>query len=101
MVRKENQRIALTRRLLQEALLRLLSRFPEAVEEACLRNEPSIVTRYILDVAADYNRFYHNCPILTAEDEDVIRTRVRLTEATKTVLGNAFPLICLKTLEKI
>jgi hypothetical protein len=26
---------------------------------------------------------------------------VRLTEATKTVLGNAFPLICLKTLEKI
>lgn len=85
----------------ESALVKTLARFPEEVLSALESYEPSIITRYILDVAADYNRFYHNCPILTAEDEDVIRTRVRLTEATKTVLGNAFPLICLKTLEKI
>jgi len=85
----------------ESALVKTLARFPEEILAALESYEPSIVTRYILDVAADYNRFYHNCPILTAEDEDVIRTRVRLTEATKTVLGNAFPLICLKTLEKI
>ncbi len=85
----------------ESALVKTLARFPEEVLSAIESYEPSIITRYILDVAADYNRFYHNCPILTAEDEDVIRTRVRLTEATKTVLGNAFPLICLKKLEKI
>jgi arginyl-tRNA synthetase len=85
----------------ESALVKTLARFPEEILAALESYEPSIITRYILDVAADYNRFYHNCPILTAEDEDVIRTRVRLTEATKTVLGNAFPLICLKTLEKI
>ena len=85
----------------ESALVKTLARFPEEVLAALESYEPSIITRYILDVAADYNRFYHNCPILTAEQEDVIRTRVRLTEATKTVLGNAFPLICLKTLEKI
>ena len=85
----------------ESALVKTLARFPEEVLSALESYEPSIITRYILDVAADYNRFYHNCPILTAEDEDVIRTRVRLTEATKTVLGNAFELICLKKLEKI
>ena len=85
----------------ESALVKTLARFPEEVFNALESYEPSIITRYILDVAADYNRFYHNCPILTAEDEDVIRTRVRLTEATKTVLGNAFDLICLKKLEKI
>ena len=85
----------------ESALVKTLARFPEEVLNALESYEPSIITRYILDVAADYNRFYHNCPILTAEDEDVIRTRVRLTEATKTVLGNAFDLICLKKLEKI
>ena len=85
----------------ESALVKTLARFPEEVLSALASYEPSIITRYILDVAADYNRFYHNCPILTAEDEDVIRTRVRLTEAAKTVLGNAFELICLKKLEKI
>lgn len=85
----------------ESALVKTLARFPEEVLSALESYEPSIITRYILDVAADYNRFYHNCPILTAEDEDVIRTRVRLTEAAKTVLGNAFELICLKKLEKI
>ena len=85
----------------ESALVKTLARFPEEVLAALESYEPSIITRYILDVAADYNRFYHNCPILTAEQEDVIRTRVRLTEATKTVLGNAFELICLKKLEKI
>ena len=82
-------------------LIKTLARFGERVTAAIADYEPSYITRFILDVAVAFNRFYHNCPILTAEDEDVIRTRVRLTEATKTVLGNAFELICLKKLEKI
>ena len=85
----------------ESTLVKTLARFPEEVLDALESYEPSVITRYILDVAADFNRFYHNCPILSAEDPDVLRTRVRLTEATRTVLGNAFELICLKKLEKI
>ena len=61
----------------------------------------SVVTRYILDVAGAYNRFYHNCSILGAENEQVKNTRIALTKATNTVLGNAFGLICLAKTEKI
>ena len=60
-----------------------------------------MMTRYILDVAADFNRFYHDCQILSAEDPAVRASRIKLTQATKTVLGNAFGLICLKKPEKI
>ena len=63
--------------------------------------EPSVITRYILDVAAAYNRFYHNCPILSASDPAVRATRVAITKATNVVLGNALPLICMQKLEKI
>ena len=63
--------------------------------------EPSVIVRYVLDVAAAFNRFYHDCQILSAEDEAVRKTRIALTAATKTVLGNAFGLICLKKPEKI
>ena len=83
------------------ALLKTLSRFEEVVREAIAVYEPSVITRYILDVAGAYNRFYHNCSILGAENDDVRNTRLAITEATKTVLGNAFELICLEKTEKI
>ena len=83
------------------SLLKTLSRFEEIVREAIAVYEPSVITRYILDVAGAYNRFYHNCSILGAENEEVKNTRLALTDATKTVLGNAFELICLAKTEKI
>ena len=82
-------------------LVKTLSRFSECVLRAMKEYEPSNITRYILDVAAAFNRFYHNCPILSAESEAVKNTRLMLTKATNTVLGNALPLICLKTPRKI
>ena len=82
-------------------LLRVLARFEETIREAIAAYEPSMVTRYILDLAGAYNRFYHNCTILGASDEAVKNTRLALTEAAKTVLGNAFDLICLAKTEKI
>ncbi|MBR2353235.1 MAG: arginine--tRNA ligase [Clostridia bacterium] len=82
-------------------LLKVISRFEETVRDAIDAYEPSIITRYILDLAGAYNRFYHNCSILGAENESVRNTRLALTEAAKTVLGNAFDLICLAKTEKI
>ncbi|MBE6690813.1 MAG: arginine--tRNA ligase [Ruminococcaceae bacterium] len=83
------------------ALLKVLSRFPEKVENAIADYEPSVITRYILDVAAAFNRFYHNCKILSAEDAAVRATRVEIVRAVNQVLANAFPLICMKKMEKI
>ncbi len=82
-------------------LLKVLSKFNEAVKSAIKEYEPSVITRYIIDVCSAFNKFYHNCQIVSAEDETVRNTRVRLTAATKTVLGSAFELICLKKTEKI
>ena len=82
-------------------LLKVLSVFPEKVEAALANYEPSVITRYIIDVCTAYNRFYHDCKILGAEDENIRKTRLRLTAAAGTVLKNALQLICLKTPEKI
>ncbi|MBQ9783955.1 MAG: arginine--tRNA ligase [Clostridia bacterium] len=85
----------------EATLVKTLCRFGERVDAAVADYEPSYITRFILDVAAAFNRFYHNCPILTAENGTVRASRIRLTEATKIVLGNAFDLICLKKTEKV
>lgn len=85
----------------EEDLAKILSRFGEAVENALNDYEPSDITRYILDVCTAFNRFYHDCPIITAEGEAEKQTRTALTKATNTVLGSALPLICMKTPRKI
>ena len=81
-------------------LLKILSRFPEAVKDALDSYEPMTVTRYILDVCAAFNRFYHDCQILT-DDKAVTDFRVSLTKSVATVLGNALELICMKKTPKI
>ncbi len=82
-------------------LLKDLAIFPEKVKSALDGYEPSVITRYIFDTATLFNRFYHNCQVLGADDEDVCKTRVMLTKATGYVLKSAFGLICMKAPEKI
>ena len=86
---------------LELALSKALSRFGECVNSAVRDYEPSVITRYILDVCVAFNRFYQDCKILGAEDESVKASRIELVRATNIVLGNAMPLICMKTPKKI
>ena len=85
----------------EAALLKTLCQYEERVLTAIRDYEPSVITRFILDVAVAFNKFYHECSILNAENEDVKGTRILLTEATNYVLGSAFSLICLKKTEKV
>ncbi len=82
-------------------LAKCLSRFPERVSAAIEEYEPSLVTRYILDLAAAFNRFYHECKIVGCEDEKLRSSRIALTEATNRVLRTALHLICMQSPEKI
>ena len=85
----------------EATLVKTLAAFPEKVLQALREYEPSVVTRFILDLAAAFNRFYHECKILNCEDAEIRKNRIALTRATNTVLGRAFELICLKKLSKI
>lgn len=82
-------------------LLKVISLFPEKVNSAIADYEPSVITRYIIDVCSAFNRFYHDCKILNAPSDEVKHTRLRITDATRITLANAMRLICMKTPEKI
>ena len=82
-------------------LAKTLSVFPEKIAAAIGDYEPSVVTRYILDLCAAFNRFYHECSIANCEDEALKSSRIALTKATRQVLCTALHLICMQTPEKI
>ena len=82
-------------------LAKTVSMFPERVNAALSDYEPSVVTRYILDLCAAFNRFYHECSIVNCDDAELRESRIALTRATNQVLRTALHLICLQTPEKI
>ena len=86
---------------LEVELAKTLSVFPERIISAIDDYEPSVVTRYILDLCAAFNRFYHECSIANCEDEKLRSSRIALTRATNQVLRTALHLICMQSPEKI
>ena len=50
-----------------QEVVRTLERFPEVVHEACQRNEPSLVTRFSVELASNFNRFYYENHILVED----------------------------------
>ena len=86
---------------LEIELAKTISMFPERVNAALSDYEPSVVTRYILDLCAAFNRFYHECSIVNCDDTELRESRIALTRATNQVLRTALHLICLQSPEKI
>ncbi len=81
-------------------LAKTLEGFHQAVEVAKEKYEPSVVTRYVLQVAKDFNKFYNNCNI-TSSAEDVKAARLDLVLATTMVLKNALRLLGIETVEEM
>ena len=74
------------------ALIKTLFGYEAAVLNAAEKYEPSIVARYIIALATAFNKFYHECPILQAE-EATKRARLFLTHLVQLVLKDACALL--------
>lgn len=85
----------------EAVIVKTLGLFPEKVSQAMRELEPSVISRYLLDVCAEFNRFYHDCPVLKAEDTDIRNTRLTIVKAASIVLHNGLKLIGLKTPKNI
>lgn len=83
------------------SIIKTLALFPEKVEQARRELEPSVISRYLLDVCQEFNRFYHDCQVLRAEDEEIRNTRLMIVKAAANVLCSGLKLIVLKTPKNI
>ncbi|ABS40420.1 arginine--tRNA ligase [Clostridium botulinum] len=82
-------------------LAKLLGGFNDAIMNAIDKLEPAMVTRYIIEVAKAFNKFYNAHGILNAEDNDVKLARVKLVEATCQVIKNALNLLGIDVVEEM
>ncbi len=81
-------------------VVRLLSKYNETVVIAHRNYEPHTVARFVVELAQNFNRFYHDNPILV-EDENVKMARLAVVKAVKIVIESALKLVCLEAPEQM
>ena len=74
-------------------LLREVARFPAVIEAAADDLEPHTVATFTRQIAEAYNGFYRECPVLTADDDDVRDARLALVVAARNTMANALDVL--------
>ncbi len=82
------------------ALVKLLSSFDAVVLDSADKYEPSIISRYLIDLAKAYNKFYIDHRIL-GEEPVVCKTRLVLTDWVCKTLKDGLSLILISAPDKM
>jgi len=85
----------------ERELLVMLYQYASVIEQAAAEFSPSVIAGYMFDLAAKYNQFYHELPILKESDERQKRFRLALSELTSTVIKNGMGLLGIQVPEKM
>jgi arginyl-tRNA synthetase len=84
----------------ERSLIAMLADFPEVVRNVGLLYDPSLLTRYSIDLATAFHKFYTDCRCHDAQ-EDIRKVRIALLLATKQTLANACGMLGISAPEKM
>lgn len=85
----------------ERELLVQLSVYPETVLRAAETYAPARICSYLFDLSKSLNRMYANCPVLKAETDGLRLARLKMLQATSTVLTHGLELLGVKVVERM
>ena len=83
------------------ALAKLLSEFPNKMDEVLKSLEPRKIATYLEEVAAAYHKFYGNHKVINSQNLDLSYARKKLCEATKIILTNGLTILGISAPERM
>lgn len=73
-------------------LIKLIEKYPAVIKEAGKRYEPSLVTRHLLAIASQFNKFYIEQNIMNSEESER-NARLKLVKITRDILRSGMALL--------
>lgn len=77
----------------EETLLLVLARYRGTLHQVVAENDPFYLTRYLIELARSFSRFYYQLPVLQASDAHQREIRLNFVRATAQVLSNGLTLL--------
>ena len=74
-------------------LIRYLSSLPNEIISAAKEYEPARMTRYVMELASKYHKFYHDCRVLGNDDENLTAARLLLCDCVRQVIANILSML--------
>ncbi len=96
-----NAKFAKLQEEIEKELIKKIYSFKKAVLDSAEQYKPSIIAKYLIELAQMFNTFYTACPVLKAGDEELVNARVALCESVRQVLQNGMTLLGLKCPEEM
>ena len=81
-------------------VIKKLAEYTDVVVSATNKNEPSLISRYLIDLAQSFSRFYNEHQIICS-DEDTKKARVALAKSVGFVIKSGLGLLGIQTPEKM
>jgi len=78
-----------------------LLQFEEAVTTLARDGTPHVMCAYLYDLAGLFSGFYENCPILNADSDDILQSRLKLARLTARTLKTGLDLLGIQTVERM
>ena len=70
-----------------------MTEFPNVIQDAATNYSPALVANYVYDLVKEYNTYYQNTAILTAESEELINFRLSLSVKVGEVIQTSMRLL--------
>ena len=82
-------------------LIRHLASLPREIDLAAKSYDPSKITKYSVDLATLFHRFYDACSVKNAESKELMNARILLCVAVRQTLRNALEILNIDRPEKM
>jgi arginyl-tRNA synthetase len=77
----------------ERTLIRLITQYPEVIQQAGDEYSPALIGNYVYELAKAFSTFYHECPILIEEDENVRNLRLAISRMTAKIIASGMKLL--------
>ncbi len=85
----------------EKSVIKLLHDYPKIISEAADDYNPGHIANYVYELAKEYNQFYHECPILKAENDNEKNFRLKLSEQTSEIIKSSLALLGIDVPERM
>jgi len=83
------------------ALIRMMYDYPDILIEASRTLNPSLIANFLYELAREFNQFYHDHSVLSAETEGQISQRLYILEAAGNMIETGMELLGIEVPERM
>ena len=86
---------------LEKEVIVMLEQYPDAIQQACIENNPSVIAMYVFNLAKIFNSFYTEHSIANAETTSKKQLRLQLAVMTANTLKSGMELLGIRVPERM